>query len=399
MNISQITFSFLNPATRVMGLFISNKILAIELGFSDYGEFMYKQANFLLLAGIPVIGMLPLVVRYTRIYKNYIIFSRQLNTIFFLILILSSITILAILALDGKLNLVSSLNIFVYGCLILNPIANQVFFAIRKNFYVLIANIISLIFVVILYFLNEVNLENMNWLLLFLNGHFLIVLVFSSKVMNLRFAKGFQSPLFILPYVASGIVSFISIGIFQYILRDEILSYGSAESVANWMSVVKLNELFILVPLYYFSAYGFKQYLHIKPIEYKNVLRKITICAVFYGLGVYTIFELFGERLVSVMFSEEFIGVSDLFIVSLIGNAAKIILMGVGFYLLAQKKMLIFNILEFLPPLLVIVLFQITDKSPKTAVQVYSLCYTFSIITVLMLSRRYLNDNTRIANI
>ncbi|MDA7635196.1 hypothetical protein N8755_04715 [Alphaproteobacteria bacterium] len=373
-------FSIVNPITRLIGLFVTNKILASELGVAEYGAFMNLQANLLMLGGIPLMGLAPLILKYTRQYDNKIIATKNITTTITFVLLTLTVLLAISNITSGKNSIFSGLNPALLVAITLSPLANQVYFAVKRHDCVLYANLLSLSLITLMFSFDAINLANSYLIILALNAHFVILFIIRGEFLKLKIHFKFGKTSILWPYLLTGLISFISIPLTQYILRQQISGTEDAIMLAHWMAVVKLNELYILIPLYYLSSIGYKKYIFISQTDHKHELLIIIAMSLIYTTIASITFLVVGDQIIQVLFSSEFTGVKHLFIISLIGNFSKVILMSIGFYFLAKNAMFKFNVFELLPPIFFVIFFQMNYASPLNAVLTYSATYAMSLV-------------------
>ncbi|MFC1237548.1 hypothetical protein [Vibrio sp. F74] len=273
--------------------------------------------------------------------------------------------------------------------LIFNAVLNG-FYQIKQLAQVNIwASIISLSFALCTYYYYP------KWQLLSISiplGYF--VVYFFTEKKNIRFYRNKKlnidlgSSLIIKKYAFFGLVSAISLPLCQITIRNYLSVSYSAHDAGIWQGLIRFSEVYLVFVSSALSVYLVPKISSSRcKNEIINIVKKVFSATVLVSvLGILLVY-LFRNTIITVLFDESFLEMSELFIYQLPGDFFKILSWVIAFSLLGMGGVKIMIILEiiFSVTYVTMSLFLLDTYGLLGAIIAYTINYGIYLLAILIM--------------
>jgi PST family polysaccharide transporter len=185
-------------------------------------------------------------------------------------------------------------------------------------------------------------------------------------------------------FSGAALVSASALPLFQIYIRNQLYLQKLDISVGLWQAVLRISDLGVLFPSSILAAYLLPKVSSINELALiKNELKKVLMYLLpSYAFGI-IIFICFKESLIVLIFSGNYLEVSNFISMQLIGDIFRLPIMSIAIVLLAKGMISRFVIVESLSPLLQLFFLNI-DHSPLSLASLTQ-NYAFSMAISLFL--------------
>ncbi len=355
----------ISTGIQILSGFIINKLISLNLGASGLATIGQFRDFISIVQSFANGGVQTGIVKYSSEYKdNEIALSKFVSTAFWVCLFCSFITSIAIFVYRNEICLkifssveyveIISLMSYTLVLFVFNTFLISILNGLKEIKKFVFANIISsllglLLTLILLY---EFGLSGalislaVNQSIIF----FATFLVFKSSAYYKisLFSKGLvrKDLLNLLKYSVMFLISALTIPFVLIIVRKHIGTTLSWEDAGYWDGMWRLSSMYILFLTTTFAVYLIPTFSELEDKYLKREIFKVWKIVVPVTLILFTIIYSFKDLIIFLLFSKEFVPMSELFLFQLIGDFFKINSWVLGNVIIAKAKVKPFIIVQ-----------------------------------------------------